>query len=60
MVAQDTGGAIKGAIRGDIYFGHGKRAEALAGKQATKGRYTILLPNALAKEIKDGTIKACK
>lgn len=59
MIAQDTGGAIRGGIRGDIYFGHGKRAEALAGKQAMKGGYTLLLPNALAADFDPEEVPAC-
>lgn len=44
MIAQDTGGAIKGSVRADIFFGHGKRAESLAGKMKQKGRLYVLLP----------------
>lgn len=44
MIAQDTGGAIKGAVRGDVFWGHGKRAEYLAGQMKSQGRYWILLP----------------
>ena len=47
MVAQDTGGAIKGVVRGDIYWGAGERAEAVAGRMRSPGRYAILLPRAL-------------
>lgn len=44
MVSQDTGSAIKGGIRGDIFFGTGKDAERKASYQNYKGRYYILLP----------------
>lgn len=44
MVAQDTGGAITGAVRGDIFFGHGDEAERLAGPMNSKGKYWFLLP----------------
>ncbi|MCD8571644.1 MAG: murein transglycosylase A [Alphaproteobacteria bacterium] len=44
MVAQDTGGAIIGAVRGDVFWGHGARAESLAGPMKSKGRYWALLP----------------
>lgn len=44
MIAQDTGGAIKGAIRADIFFGRGKRAEHLASSTKNTGVYYILLP----------------
>jgi len=44
MIAQDTGSAIKGVIRGDIFFGHGKEAEEKASYMASRGEYYILLP----------------
>jgi membrane-bound lytic murein transglycosylase A len=47
MVAQDTGGAIKGVVRGDVFWGAGERAEAIAGHMNSRGRYAILLPRAL-------------
>jgi len=44
MVAQDTGGAIRGVVRGDIFFGPGDRAAKRAGNMKRSGRYFILLP----------------
>ncbi|WP_419534505.1 murein transglycosylase A [Endozoicomonas sp.] len=44
MVAQDTGSAIKGPARGDIYMGLGKDAALLAGPQQEPGRLYVLLP----------------
>jgi membrane-bound lytic murein transglycosylase A len=44
MIAQDTGGAISGIVRGDVFFGAGARAEAAAGRMKSRGRYAILLP----------------
>ena len=44
MIAQDTGSAIKGAVRGDIFFGHGLLAARRAGLMKQGGRYFILLP----------------
>lgn len=44
MIAQDTGGAIIGPVRGDVFWGHGKQAEELAGPMKSKGRYWALLP----------------
>lgn len=44
MVAQDTGGAIKGAVRGDVFWGHGAQAEERAGKMKSPGRFWLLLP----------------
>ena len=48
MVTQDTGGAIKGIIRGDVFWGHGDRAAAIAGRMKGQGRLWLLLPKALA------------
>lgn len=44
MVAQDTGGAIKGPVRGDFFWGHGDAALAQAGKMKSRGQYFILIP----------------
>ena len=48
FVAQDTGGAIRGPVRGDVYWGVGRDAESIAGRMAHKGRMFILLPKPLA------------
>ena len=47
LVAQDTGGAIRGAVRGDLFWGHGPRAEYLAGQMKSEGRYWFLLPRTI-------------
>jgi membrane-bound lytic murein transglycosylase A len=44
MIAQDTGGAIKGPIRGDVFFGAGSEAESMAGAMQSKGQYYLLMP----------------
>jgi membrane-bound lytic murein transglycosylase A len=44
VIAQDTGGAIKGIVRGDIYWGASKAAAEVAGRLQSKGNYWILLP----------------
>ena len=44
MIAQDTGGAIKGAVRGDVYWGSGDAAALQAGAMQSRGRFFILLP----------------
>ncbi|MDX1631392.1 MAG: MltA domain-containing protein [Thermoanaerobaculia bacterium] len=44
LVAQDTGGAIRGPVRGDIFWGHGGRAEQIAGRMKGEGRLWLLLP----------------
>ncbi len=46
MIAQDTGGAIRGPVRGDVFWGYGARAEELAGPMKSQGRYWLLLPKA--------------
>ncbi len=48
MVAQDTGGAIKGPVRGDVFWGTGPLAEHVAGHMKSPGRWFALLPRALA------------
>jgi membrane-bound lytic murein transglycosylase A len=45
-VAQDSGGAIDGPVRGDVVWGTGERAEAIAGRMRSEGRYVVLLPRA--------------
>lgn len=44
VIAQDTGGAIKGPIRGDYFWGYGDEAEHNAGLMKASGRYWLLLP----------------
>ena len=44
FVAQDTGGAIRGPIRGDLFFGHGTHAEILANGMNSLGKLYILVP----------------
>jgi membrane-bound lytic murein transglycosylase A len=44
LIAQDTGGAIKGIVRGDIYWGSGSAATFSAGHMQQTGRYWLLLP----------------
>ena len=44
MIAQDTGSAIKGAQRADIFFGTGDGAGRAAGRLRDPGRMVVLLP----------------
>ena len=44
MIAQDTGSAIKGAQRGDIFYGTGDEAGKIAGAIRDSGRMIVLLP----------------
>jgi len=48
VAAQDTGGAIKGPLRADLFFGSGKEAGDRAGVQKHRARWTILLPRNIA------------
>ena len=48
LIAQDTGGAIKGAVRGDVFWGFGPRAEDMAGRMTSRGRFYALLPKPVA------------
>ena len=47
-VAQDTGGAIKGANRFDTFWGAGPEATAIAGGMSASGEALILLPKGVA------------
>jgi membrane-bound lytic murein transglycosylase A len=46
MIAQDVGSAIKGVERGDIYWGSGDKAGAIAGSTLAPAQFFVLLPNA--------------
>lgn len=45
MLAQDTGGAIKGPVRADLFWGFGADAGVMAGKMRQQGQMWVLLPN---------------
>jgi membrane-bound lytic murein transglycosylase A len=47
MQAQDTGSAIRGAVRGDYYWGYGEQAGVQAGRMQQRGRMWVLLPPGL-------------
>jgi membrane-bound lytic murein transglycosylase A len=47
MIAQDTGSAIVGPARADIYFGAGDEAARIAGRIKYPGRFVMLLPRQL-------------
>ncbi|MBI1206185.1 MAG: murein transglycosylase [Azospirillum sp.] len=49
LIAQDTGGAIRGPVRGDVFWGHGADAEARAGVMKSTGEYWLLLPKTVAR-----------
>jgi membrane-bound lytic murein transglycosylase A len=52
MIAQDVGGAIKGPIRGDVFFGSNKQAERYAWYMGNMGRYFIMVPKDIARYIR--------
>ncbi|MFC3909383.1 murein transglycosylase A [Legionella dresdenensis] len=44
MIAQDTGGAIRGTVRGDVFWGAGQMATLIAGNMKNEGHYWLLVP----------------
>ena len=52
-VAQDTGGAIRGANRVDTFWGAGPEAAAIAGGMQARGRALILIPRASWERLRD-------
>ncbi len=44
MLAQDTGGAIRGAVRADFFWGFGENAATQAGRMKQQGRMWVLFP----------------
>ena len=44
MIAQDIGNAIRGAVRGDMYWGPGSKATKIASNIKNQGTYWLLLP----------------
>lgn len=58
MIAQDTGGAIKGMVRGDIYLGTGNKAEKIAATLKTQGTYWLLLPRHTLSKLKTSMLRA--
>ncbi len=54
MIAQDTGGAIKGPGRGDVFFGTGAEAGMRASRMSDRGDMVMLLPIDRAHVMLDG------
>ncbi len=48
LIAQDTGGAIRGVVRGDVFWGHGDGPADIAGRMQHRGEFYVLLPKAVA------------
>jgi membrane-bound lytic murein transglycosylase A len=51
VIAQDTGGAIKGPVRGDLFWGSDAAAAIAAGRMNAAGRYYLLLPKTVAARV---------
>ncbi|WP_306252004.1 murein transglycosylase A [Parvularcula sp. IMCC14364] len=51
VIAQDTGGAIKGPVRGDLFVGSGDAAGKVAGEMKQEGHMFVLLPLAAAERL---------
>ncbi|MGB6437729.1 MAG: 3D domain-containing protein, partial [Methyloceanibacter sp.] len=45
MIAQDVGSAIRGVERGDIFWGSGDGAGAIAGTTLAPAHFIVLLPH---------------
>jgi membrane-bound lytic murein transglycosylase A len=54
VVSQDTGGAIKGPVRGDMFWGTGDAAAFRAGVMNASGRYYLLLPRIVVRRLVPG------
>ena len=57
VLAQDTGGAIKGPVRGDFFWGHGNEAAYAAGVMKARGRYFMLVPRPVAERIQTASVR---
>lgn len=51
LIAQDTGGAIRGPVRADVFWGFGQSAEDIAGHMKSQGMLYVLLPKNLAAKL---------
>ncbi len=51
MLAQDTGGAINGAVRADFFWGFGDKAGEQAGRMKQQGKMWALLPKGMSPPI---------
>ena len=54
VMAQDTGAAIKGPVRGDLFWGAGEAAFDQAGRMKSSGRYWLLLPRERSPSLAEG------
>ena len=51
LIMQDTGGAIRGPVRGDVYWGYSADAASIAGRMRSEGAMTVFLPKAVAAQL---------
>ena len=51
LIMQDTGGAIRGPVRGDVYWGYTADAASIAGRMRSEGTMTVFLPKAVAAQL---------
>lgn len=58
MLAQDTGGAIVGAVRGDFFWGSGEEAAHKAGLMKSKGHAWVLLPKGATQDADEPDVRA--
>ncbi len=52
MIIQDTGGAIRGPVRGDVFWGRGVAAKNIASPMNVKGELTVLLPRPVVERLR--------
>lgn len=57
MMAQDSGGAIQGAVRADYFYGFGQSAQVQASRTKERIRMWVLLPKGLPIAARDATLK---
>ncbi len=57
MMAQDSGGAIQGAVRADYFYGFGQSAQAQASRTKERIRMWVLLPKGLPISARDSALK---
>jgi membrane-bound lytic murein transglycosylase A len=51
LIMQDTGGAIRGPVRGDVYWGYSTDAASIAGRMRSEGTMTVFLPKTVAAQL---------
>jgi membrane-bound lytic murein transglycosylase A len=56
MIAQDTGSAIVGPARADLYFGSGEGAGQIAGRIQQSGRFAMLVPRELGLSVINASV----